>query len=220
MASLEVPPTDMAYNICFVNTNGARSLKLAFSTRADDDLVNLPIERAEFLRVAEILTEIDMKQMSGPLHHDVLVVTIANAQDVRGDAVACARVYQVVDGHSKIALGGVVLAQPVVQGRLTERAFDRSLELLDLEQCFALSDHFDETAALLRLHHVEQTQAKIEIVRLPDLVHARQQLENALILLGEQQSNGMAMPLSQDLRADHRRFCTVLGTSPSTDSSS
>ncbi len=45
-------------------------------------------EVTESLGVAEKLGEVNMEEMAGLLDHDVIVVAVANAQDVGGNAVA------------------------------------------------------------------------------------------------------------------------------------
>ena len=138
--------------------------------------LDLPIERTEFLRVAEIFAEIDVKQVSGFLHHDVLVVPIADAQNVRRHAVRGARIRQVVDRHAQISFGVVMRFQPEIQRRVAERAFDRSQTPFDVHHRFAFVDHFHETTTFLNLNDVEKAQTVIEQTRLPNAVHPGEQL--------------------------------------------
>ena len=47
--------------------------------------------------VAEELSEVDVEEVAALLDHDVVVVPVADAQDVRHDGVAGARVSEVAD---------------------------------------------------------------------------------------------------------------------------
>ena len=48
----------------------------------------IPLEGAEHLGVPEELAEVDVEEVSAVLHHDVVVVPVADAQDVSDDAVS------------------------------------------------------------------------------------------------------------------------------------
>ena len=66
--------------------------KTTLSSSPSERQRNSPVEPTEFLRVAEIFAEIDVKQMSRMFDHDVVVVSIADAENVRGHAVRGARI--------------------------------------------------------------------------------------------------------------------------------
>ena len=57
----------------------------------EDEGRSVPLEVSEHLGITQELAEVDVKQMAGLFHHDVVVVPVADAQDVRHDAVTGAR---------------------------------------------------------------------------------------------------------------------------------
>ena len=57
---------------------------------------SLPFKAAEHLRVAQELPKVDVEHVTRGAQHDVVVVAIADAQDVGGHAAARARVDEVL----------------------------------------------------------------------------------------------------------------------------
>jgi len=55
-----------------------------------------PFDVSEHLSVSEELGEVDVEDVAGVLDHDVVVMTITDAEDVRRDAVASAACREVV----------------------------------------------------------------------------------------------------------------------------
>lgn len=50
----------------------------------------LPLDVAEHLRVAQEAAEVYVEHVARGLQHDIVIVPVADAQDVRGHAAACA----------------------------------------------------------------------------------------------------------------------------------
>ena len=67
-----------------------------------------PIEPAEFLCISEILSEIDMEEVSRLFDHDVVVVPIANAENIRGYAVSRTGIGEIFQSDAKLSFGAVV----------------------------------------------------------------------------------------------------------------
>ena len=59
-----------------------------YHIRCEDEGSSITLEGAKHLGVAEELAEVDVEEVSAVLHHDVVVVSVADAQDVRDDAVS------------------------------------------------------------------------------------------------------------------------------------
>lgn len=55
----------------------------------------LPFEASKLLRVAHDLAKVDVKHVSAVLQHDVVIVTVTDAQDEGGHTPACAGVDEV-----------------------------------------------------------------------------------------------------------------------------
>ena len=55
-----------------------------------------PLDAAEHLSVPQDLAKVDVEHVSRPLHHDVVVMAITDAQDVSGHAVPSTRTCEVV----------------------------------------------------------------------------------------------------------------------------
>lgn len=90
----------------------------------------LALEHPELFEVAQKVTKVNVEQVAVFGQHDVVIVSIADAQHVGGHAVAGARNGECLDGACKLLVGGVVLAQPDGQRLLTEggaRAANRLL---------------------------------------------------------------------------------------------
>lgn len=105
----------MTYAMSEVRTKGARSLwweesdggEGGVTTRYEKPLSNIlhshsephpPLEAAEHLGVAQELPEVDVEHVTRRTQHDVVVVPVADAQDVGGHAAASARVDEVLRG--------------------------------------------------------------------------------------------------------------------------
>ena len=56
-----------------------------------------PFDAAKHLGVAQELPEVDVEHVAAGLQHDVVIVPVADAQDVGGHAAACARVNEVLN---------------------------------------------------------------------------------------------------------------------------
>jgi hypothetical protein len=101
-----------------------------------------PFEVSEHLSVAEELAEVDVEQMAGGFQHDVVVVSVADPQDVSNDAVAGARSCEVFDGSLVLQFRRVVLGQPLGDRFVLERTGQAMLHL-DLPQSLGVRHHLD-----------------------------------------------------------------------------
>ena len=62
-----------------------------YHVRCEHEGSPVPLESAKHLGVTEELSEVDVEQVAAVLHHYIVVVPVADAQDVRDDAVSRAR---------------------------------------------------------------------------------------------------------------------------------
>lgn len=74
------------------------------STWSKNEGCSIPPEVSKHLRVAQELSEVDVEEMPALLDHDVVVVTVADAQHVRHDGVAGAGVSKVLDRVRELQL--------------------------------------------------------------------------------------------------------------------
>lgn len=110
-----------------------------------------------------------MKHVSGVLDHDVVIVSIANAEYVGGDTIGGARFGEVVDGEAKLAELGVMKPQPVVDAALLERVEHGAF--LYLLECLGVGDHLDEAALVARLKTRVREYFEVEAFDEPELAH-------------------------------------------------
>lgn len=57
----------------------------------------VPLDITKLLSVPKELAKIDMEEVAGGLEHDVVIVAVADAKHIRGDAVPGARVCEVLN---------------------------------------------------------------------------------------------------------------------------
>lgn len=84
------------------------SQQRALPPRSAKDLTfasaGVPFKASKLLRVAHDLAKVDVKHVPAVLQHDVVVVTVTDAQDEGGHAPACAGVDEVHHGLRTEAL--------------------------------------------------------------------------------------------------------------------
>lgn len=71
------------------------------------------VDALEDLEVAEEMAEIDMKQIASSREHNIVVVSVTNAEHVCRGAVPCSRKNKVLDRRFQILLLRVVLLEPI-----------------------------------------------------------------------------------------------------------
>lgn len=143
---------------------------------------NEPLEVPEHLSVSQKLAKVDVKQVAGRLEHDVVVVPVADAEDVGGHAVAGARGREVLDGALVLQLRGIVLGQPLGDRPVLERARQAELHL-DLAQRLGVRHHLDHAALVARRHAGERDHLEVEALLQPELVHYADHLDRQHVLL-------------------------------------
>ena len=67
-----------------------------YHVRCEDERSAITLEGAKHLGVPEELSKVDVEEVAAVLHHYVVVVPVADAQDVRDDAVARAGTWKKV----------------------------------------------------------------------------------------------------------------------------
>ena len=89
------------------DTKNALDFLNFYHVRCEHEGSSIPLEGAKHLGVTEELSEVDVEQVAAVLHHYIVVVPVADAQDVRDDAVSRAGPWNISCGRFKFSrLGG------------------------------------------------------------------------------------------------------------------
>mmetsp|Transcript_15936 Transcript_15936/g.64259 ORF Transcript_15936/g.64259 Transcript_15936/m.64259 type:complete len:534 (-) Transcript_15936:632-2233(-) len=128
--------------------------------------------------LAEDEAKVDVEEAAVGAHHDVVEVPVADAEEVRDDAIPRARPRKVVARAARDAVGrrgvGVVLAEKV-DDRAAVVGEDRRDRVRGL-------DELDETRRGARRERAEARQLEIEVDALEQEVHEQDELEHELVL--------------------------------------
>lgn len=81
-----------------------------------------PFEIAKHLSVAEKFAKVNVEQVSGGFEHNIVVVSVANAKNVSGDAVAGTGGGKVFDRSLVFQFRRVVFCQPLGDRSVFERS--------------------------------------------------------------------------------------------------
>lgn len=73
-----------------------------YHVRCEDERSAITLEGAKHLGVPEELSKVDVEEVAAVLHHYVVVVPVADAQDVRDDAVARAGTWKKSSYHPEV----------------------------------------------------------------------------------------------------------------------
>lgn len=82
----------------------------------------LPFEASKLLRVAHDLAKVDVKHVPAVLQHDVVIVTVTDAQDEGGHTPACAGVDEVHHSLQTEALFYTSAKKPESKSQACERS--------------------------------------------------------------------------------------------------
>lgn len=105
---------------------------------------SVAFKASERLRIAQILSEIDMEHVTGIFDHYVVIMSIADAENISGKTIGSARFCKVVNGKAKFAQFRVVKSQPIVDAALLEGV--KEVAFLDLFKRLGVRDHLYEAA--------------------------------------------------------------------------
>ena len=110
---------------------------------------SIAFKASERLRIAQILSEIDMEHVTGIFYHNIVVMSIADAENISGKTIGSARFCEVVNGKAKFAQFRVVESQPIVDAALLEGV--EEVAFLDFFERLGVCDHLYEAAFFARL---------------------------------------------------------------------
>eukprot|EP00754_Rhynchopus_humris_P006832 Rhum_TRINITY_DN13228_c3_g1::Rhum_TRINITY_DN13228_c3_g1_i1::g.58405::m.58405 len=150
----------------------------------EDEGRGLSLDTKLRLEVAKEMAEIDMKQRAVLLHHDVVVVSVTDTEDVRCNAISRARVEEVphafLDALPRLVAR--LLPQPVDHGVLAERHHRTSRLLRNVGNRVTVQHHLDHPHSVVASHAPVGRHVKVQPLRLPHRVHHRNNLQSQQIL--------------------------------------
>mmetsp|Transcript_419 Transcript_419/g.1447 ORF Transcript_419/g.1447 Transcript_419/m.1447 type:complete len:368 (+) Transcript_419:196-1299(+) len=150
--------------------------------RGEDEGRTLPLDAVLLLVVAQEVAEVDVEEMAVSGDHDVVIVSVSNAEHKRGHAVACARQQEGLLSLLPLLGRGVVLLEPLGEGVLPEDGLGAAGSLVDVGGGVGVLDDLDHADFVAGGDAAVGLEEEIEALVLPEFVEDADYLESEHVL--------------------------------------
>mmetsp|Transcript_63005 Transcript_63005/g.136963 ORF Transcript_63005/g.136963 Transcript_63005/m.136963 type:complete len:212 (-) Transcript_63005:191-826(-) len=150
--------------------------------RCEDKGCTLPLHAELALEVAEEVAEVDMEEVAVPGDHDVVVVSVANAENERGHSIAGAAEGEGVEHLDVCDIVWSVGQQPCLDRLYLERPHHPAIQPLDVRHRLRLVHNLYEPLISPRGDAPIDLKTEVEVLPEPQVVHDAHDLQRQHIL--------------------------------------